>query len=148
MRPRYTDIRDKTFIMLTDLDPDQQEAYALSIQNYIDNPDDYAEMTEYLNLFNREGGLVAFMNNSVSDADVVNYDDKLHPSLLETRNRLDEMSLSNSGENQNMARRLAFFLLADMKDDFDWHMAGTQKKQGYNDEGGGSNHSADSFDMM
>ena len=150
MNSGYLDIRDKTFIMLTELEPDQQEAYALSVQNYMVDPEAYAEMTKYLNLFNREEGLMRFMNESVDDADVVHYDDGLHPSLLEARDRLDELSLSHDAEHQGMARRLTFFLLADMKDDFDWHMAGTQKKQeaDYNNGEGGSNHSTNSFEMM
>lgn len=144
----YTDIRDKTFIMLSRLDGDQQESYALAVENYVSDPKDYDEMTEYLNFFNRAETLAAFMNDSVNDEDVVRYDHKLHPALLEVRGQLDEMSLSDDQDNYTMARRLTFFLLADMKDDFEWLRAGKDKTKLYDDKGGGSNHSTNDFDMM
>ena len=123
MTKGYLDIRDKTFIMHACMEAEQQQAYALSLREYMEDPDAYDEMVKYTGMFNTEEDLLAFMDEHVEDRNVVHYDHRLDPSLIEARTAVDELHVSTSRGDQIKARNLALFLLADMKDDLGWRDA-------------------------
>ena len=116
----FTEIRDKTFSILSQMDDAAQQEYAYFLQQYMTQEDEFREMSEYLRIFNQNHDLLAYMDDTA--ADFSGFEARpLVPELERLRDDLNKLYAAGDDQDAEKAETLLLFVLADLQDDQEWN---------------------------